>query len=246
MSQHTDAAKFYKECIEKQKPNCSCTPTIESLKLQISEMRDKCSNAEKAIGLCHKILEKKDRQITELSKKITPVIDKTNTSASPEEKTECTPEPIPLMASIKSPDTTEMASTRSVSNKPFMYSKFSKYFDEEGLCDLRSIGLKAKDDSSFIRKAVQQLYKKNIDCLKTKSLSGRGKGKCMMTPEKVDVLTNLYTERMSNVSNDPDEQQIRAKKLSTLIKDAINNTNRLAALKIQEEKTVENLVLSLK
>lgn len=77
-------------------------------------------------------------------------------------------------------------------------------------------------------------------------MSGRGTNKCKLTPEKVNVLTNLYTERMNNVVDDSDERQSRAKKLSTLIKDAINNTNRLAALKIQEDKTVENLSLTMK
>lgn len=88
----------------------------------------------------------------------------------------------------------------------------------------------------------------NLDSIKGKSLTGRGKHKTdektQLTPEKVLILKNLFGERLNYITKN-DEKNLREKSFNKHIKNAVGNITRTAEkLKINMEiqrKLEENL-----
>lgn len=102
------------------------------------------------------------------------------------------------------------------------YVEFSEQFNGPQLSELRSISLDPCNDSTFILKAVRNLYADNIEHLKRKSVTGKAKSgsKEPISPEKLSTLDQLYRERLNNISK-ADERDGRIKKFNTHVKNAL-------------------------
>lgn len=83
--------------------------------------------------------------------------------------------------------------------------RFSEFLSKPEICQLDSIGLSQDRDSPYIRSCITSLYKQDLSILKRKSLRGkpyvdrssleRQENK-ILTPEKVRVIHELFTERV--------------------------------------------------
>lgn len=102
------------------------------------------------------------------------------------------------------------------------YSSSEKYFSDDSMDELRSIGMTEMEDSKFILSAIRGLYKSRLEVLKNKNLSGRSKlqSKEPVTPEKMDILRNLLLERIDNVENPKRENNLKK-----MVKTAIETIN---------------------
>lgn len=258
----TFAEQFYNSCInQKETSKCkneSCIAKKNELESRIAELNGKCAKAEEAIKLCSMVIQTKNDEIanlTKLSNKETQFsanIPCNSTNAQMENNQiekqpslTTTPKSLENHSHDNLP-TLAITSCNSQSETN-IYDNFSHSFTQRQLSVLRSISNSIRDDSAFIREAVKDLYEDKIDCLEQKSLTGRGKNnKSCMTPEKVAILSNLFTERMSNMKLCDSERGVRTKKFNTLIKDAIHNINKSNGMKKSEKNVCQSIEMSLK
>lgn len=63
----------------------------------------------------------------------------------------------------------------------------------------------------------------------------------MLTPQKVAILTEMFTERLNSITMDDIQRDIRRKKAKTHIKDAIANINKTTAGKTAKKIICANL-----
>lgn len=103
------------------------------------------------------------------------------------------------------------------------FSSFTDVFTSAQLSQLRSIPSEKKNDSTFIFEAVKILYQENFNLLSKKSVTGRGASKEPVSPKKMNILQDLYHERLDRLKLVNLEEQQRLKKLNLHIKSAINN-----------------------
>lgn len=105
--------------------------------------------------------------------------------------------------------------------KSIKYIKFEANISNSCLDRLRSIGDTCKEDSIFVGVLLKDLYSEN-GALKQKSLSGRSKTgeKSEFTPEKKQLLEEIYKERMSYLQ--PSQAEIRKDDLKKYIRNAID------------------------
>lgn len=93
--------------------------------------------------------------------------------------------------------------------------------------DVRSVKSGAKNDSTFVFKLVQSLYKNDLSKLNSKSVTGKGRNttkKDRITPLKKDIIEKLLMERaMNDGGQDVTE---RLQKTNMHIKNAIHNILR--------------------
>lgn len=104
------------------------------------------------------------------------------------------------------------------------YGSFKGILSDTCLNELKSFGNSQREDSSFIRCALKDLYSQNIDSLKQKTLGGRSKTdtKTKISPVKMSTLNRLFQQRISYMQ--PEElDDFRKKSLHTLIRNAIGN-----------------------
>lgn len=119
---------------------------------------------------------------------------------------------------------------------------FSNVFTSDQLADLRSIGLSAREDSSFVSSILKFIYADRITILKLKPVSGRttkiDHRKEKITPEKDKIIRKMFFERLLDVEDGRSE---REKKLNNRIKDALNNIATSVENKEKEKKIVRRL-----
>lgn len=240
---------FYQRCLKETQ----CTDTTYSalksnLKNQISDLKAKNKQAEEAIKICSTVIEHKDMEIENLKK----LLNGMSLNSIPAEATTSS-----KTVSASQNHTIEMHSERSgsiaiataISNEAlseqnrFIFSDCSQ-FDAKQLSVLRSIGIIPKEDSTFVATAVKYLYEGKIDTLQNKTLTGRGKNKSKLTPEKVSIVGKMFEERINNLTIDENIRNQRLKKLNTYIKDAISNTNRANVSIGEKQKIADNLSLT--
>lgn len=121
------------------------------------------------------------------------------------------------------------------------FSKFSKQFDTGTLKTLRTMPNDSQYDRSFIRTALEFLYLEKLH-LQNKSLFG-GKPKTVitksgiakvftekmpLTPEKVDLLSDIYYERITsaNLSESELTHRTKASYRNQLIATGLSNIQR--------------------
>lgn len=135
----------------------------------------------------------------------------------------------------------------SVSNKSnvsnlLRFTGFSNIFTSNQLAELRTIGLSAREDSSFVSSVMKFLYAGRLTILKTKSVSGRStkidQPKEKITPEKENVIRKTFAERMIDVN---DDKLGREKKLNKFIKDALINIGKSVEMKEKQKQIVRRL-----
>lgn len=166
----------------------------------------------------------------------------------------------PNEATNKTTETTAVASSQrkeaiaqtneiKIDREKPTFTTFSHNFDNNQLAQLRSTGQLQRDDSTFVANSLKFIYDENLDSIKGKSLTGRGRHKTdkktQLTPEKVLILKNLFGERLNYITRNEDEKKLREKSFNKHIKNAVANITRTAdKLKINMEiqrKLEENL-----
>lgn len=203
----TLADQFYKKCAIMQKHACDkadCLDIKAALKLELAKMHDKNRNMKETIEICSEIIAEKDTEIQHLIKKLT-----TTANVNVED------ESIPVDLIEKSPTENLRA--------------FQNVFNPDQLSYLRSVDNDTQKDSHFIKTAVGSLYEGRLAILKNRSVTGRsagGQAKQKLSPPKHSILTEIFSERIMNATQDSSERVQRQKRLNKLIKDAINNISK--------------------
>lgn len=111
---------------------------------------------------------------------------------------------------------------------------------EKVLKKLRMLGGDRKSDSTFVLKCVRRLYESNHDKLKKKSITGSADTETI-TPEKKQIIEQLFFERLSNERIEEDELQQRLSRLNNLLNSAIHNIQRSVVNKTPTSKTKKPL-----
>lgn len=237
----SEKEEFYKKCL------ISCNESVCKneklcLKTQISEMKRKCEQIESAVSTCNDVIEEKNKKIEDLKKMLkTARIEQNDTNE--------------IKANEENENHTQVSTSCSVPTSNQMvknelsFSEFKDIFDEQQLAELRSIGCTVRDDSRFISLAIKHIYKGRLECLKNKSVSGRGRTKTevkeKVTPAKVTILEKMFDERIK-MTNDAAQHKNRFKHLNKFIKDAIANINRSVHAKEIESSACSRLEIDLK
>lgn len=208
------SAEFYKACLNEQIDSCKnseCLRKKNLLKKQVDEMKEKCRDVEDAIRICDSVMLDKDIKIKSLEQEI---------------KVAC------AVDSNVDPKNSASA-TQS-------FGGFSMHFSSEKLATLRSIGNNKREDSTFVSAIIKTLYADRLDAIKYKSVTGRSKGekKEAITPEKREILNEMFTERIYSTTDDNEERKIRLKKINDHIRFGLLNIGK----KIQSE-SVEKSVM---
>lgn len=104
------------------------------------------------------------------------------------------------------------------------YADFKNKLSDESMKTLRSFGIAEGNDSKFVLAAVKGLYEGRLEVVKERNLSGRSKTqkKNPVTPEKMKILQDLFTERIKNTTGSAE----RGQNLNALIKSAIDTINK--------------------
>lgn len=104
--------------------------------------------------------------------------------------------------------------------KKSAYVQFNDKLTYETIEMLKSLNDLPRQDSTFIFIAVKDLYHNNLHRLVEKTYSGRKKEP--MTPEKKNVLSALFAERLKDLPNSAE----RMKNFGKCVKAAIDNINK--------------------
>lgn len=137
---------------------------------------------------------------------------------------------------IKLNGMTKIETKNTRSQPESLFDKYSQHFSSNELAKLRSTGGKIYEDSTFILEAVKCIYGKNICQLENKSVTGRGKSKEPVTPEKMKILEGIFSTRFDSLNLKLEERVAREKKLNFHIKAAISNIKTSAATKQMKEE----------
>lgn len=121
--------------------------------------------------------------------------------------------------------------TLSSDHHAFKFNGFQNIFEESELAKLRSIDDDRTSDQSFIRLALEYLYKDNIGILSQRSVNGtkqRQKRGTMdgenlefnatepLSPAKKRVLIDIFSERISLATQEESQKIIREKNFNKL------------------------------
>lgn len=208
--------KFYTEILTQHCNKESCVNEKSNLKKKINDMKKKNNQIEIAIKTCATIIEKKKTEIDILQK----------TLKSTEFNLIGTKEPAEKVIEPKE----KKSKVIQAEGSQLSFTKFFEYFNELELAEIRSIGCSPREDSKFITLCLKAIYKGRLECLKNKSVSGRGRtkneSKEKLTPSKMPIIQEMFTERINIVTNIDSERSNRLKVLNKLIKDGISNINR--------------------
>lgn len=126
-----------------------------------------------------------------------------------------------LVSNLKKDLTIRQLKRKLAENRSKEFTDTLSTFDE-----LKKIAVSEKD-STFVMKAVRSVYSEDLSRLKNKKYSERQKkGKEVMSPDKREVITKLYMERIDLTEKDPTKADARKFKFAKYVKDAISNINR--------------------
>lgn len=122
------------------------------------------------------------------------------------------------------------------------FDSFSEYFTSSELRDLRKMQSESRHDATFVRTALLYLYRDNPALLQYKSVRG-SKTKLMkkkdgtvvktepkepLSPKKLDILKNIYRERIFGATSDEVELTVRnnSTHFNQLIATSLSNIRR--------------------
>lgn len=115
------------------------------------------------------------------------------------------------------------------------FDRFRDFFCAKELASLRSLDLDWKTDSTFLKCAMQFLYKDNLSSLANKTVTGIKKMvvdggiprlitiKDSISPQKIEILKELFTERICSLPEDkcPDQRKKRFRTVLAKVVDRI-------------------------
>lgn len=228
------ANEFVKTCLQEETSECKvekCVQLKYRLKLQLQEIQAKYYQHEDALKVCKLVIEQKEIEIDDLKKMIPEKPTKTGElNANPNAN-----------ESEANPNASESVSKPN----PLRFSQFSNDFTDEMLAKLREINLTYHDDSKFVSSVMKFMYENRLSCLKSKSVTGRttkkDNNKEKLTPEKMNILEKIYTERIDESTINDFERKTRKQKLNKFVKDAIFNISKSIQSKDLENEACRRL-----
>lgn len=115
---------------------------------------------------------------------------------------------------------------KSTNGEPkVLYEQYEQILGAETLIKLRSVKGMKRNDSTFILQCMRQLYK-DPKMVRLKSARGSGNVKSTISPDKRQLMENIFADRLSNEDIDEREFSVRYIRLNDLINSAINNIRR--------------------
>lgn len=101
------------------------------------------------------------------------------------------------------------------------FDRFRKFFSDRQLSSLRGLDFDRKTDSTFLKCALEFVYKDNLSALANKTVTGKIQNvaeggilkrltlKEPITPQKVEILKEIFNERISSL---PDNNCLHMRK----------------------------------
>lgn len=224
--------QFYKECLATQSMICNqqrCFEVRSTLKSKIKHIQSKNQDIKDAIGTCRSIIAEKDQEIAALTKIVESL---TVIGDCPSTSTESN--------IVDCPSTSTESNIVERQTEPLNFIEYVNYFSEDQLSQLRSIGGSKPEDSSFVSTALRGLYDGKLDTLRSKTVCGRGQ-KEKMTPKKVEIINEMFQQRLHKCTSDANERIVRKKRLNKLIKDAQFNITKSLNKKKEEDEICRRL-----
>lgn len=234
---------FYERCMTNACREEKCVSEKLAEQKKINELLEKCEKTKEAIKSVNSIIKEKNNKIEALRKLL-----ETSTIQRPKKTKSAAiiAKVTPVCQTTSMPDAVIVTKEGAKHiQSQLSFSKFLGHFNELQLAQLRSLGPTVRDDSSFVFSAMRFLYSDRLDCLKSKSVSGRGRTKVekkeKLTPEKKTIIEEMFVERISRISVNKEENISRNKLLHKYVKDAIYNISRSELSKNSQRDACQNL-----
>lgn len=190
-------SNFYESCLDNKVKICGANKNCHALKRKLQQelasLTEKDAQVEKAITTCLRICSKKDEEIDMLDNRIK--IRKNNKE------------------------------TITTKPKKTLFVEFEGNFTDNQLSTLRSIEKSQRGDSTFILNAIRFSYSDNLAKLQKKTVTGISKKgpKEPITPQKLNRLKSMFSERLSDLSLGKQEKGDREKNFCRHVNRAITN-----------------------
>lgn len=157
VKQMTAAEEFYRSCLKGCKKT-SCINLKEKLNAQLRELNEKILHHEEAVKTCMSIIDDKDSEIEKLEKIL--CVEKSENAAQNSNESESA-----LPSASTSSSTIVSVPNKNEGSSSLRFSDFANDFTSNQLADLRSIGLSAREDSSFIIAVMKAIYSDRLTTL---------------------------------------------------------------------------------
>lgn len=190
-------SNFYKSCRDEKAETCgsnkNCHAVKRKLERELASLIEKDAQVEKAITTCLRICNKKDEEIDMLENRIGCRKDHKGTI-------------------MKKP-------------KKVLFAKFEDSFTDDQLSTLRSVQKSPRGDSTFVLHAIRFSYSDDLRRLEKKTASGVSKKglKEPITPQRLNRLKVMFSERLSDLGLGKVEVDAREKKFGRHVNRAIQN-----------------------
>lgn len=134
-----------------------------------------------------------------------------------------------------------------------VFSRFADTFDQGELSSLRSIPSSSSKDSTFVLQTIRYLYKKDLSVLNSRTCSSLVGNKTPISPQKKDIIQEIFHERLNILKLDNIECNSRKNKLNELTMNGIANVRKsfkrqsctsseLGEFELRSEQTQELLI----
>lgn len=107
-----------------------------------------------------------------------------------------------------------------------LFKNFEHSFNERELAQLRSIPNVKSRDSSFILQVLRFIYKNDLSILNLRTASSNVTNKKPITPQKKNIIENIFWERLDSLKLNVIECDLRKAKLNEFIINGISNIRK--------------------
>lgn len=225
------AKQFYANCLNEVCMN-EYSNIKTKLKSEMTEMLQKFENLQEAVKICSEIVEEKNIEIEHLSKQVADIVAIT---------TATTVSAVPF-ASVVDSDPVTVEDSKLKSNEAIPFTAFEKDFKVDDLSYLRSVNSSHVYDSHFINTCMKSLYHDRLNVLRSRKA---GQRKEAVTPQKHEILSGIYTERILTATKISENRVSRKKKLNKYIKNAIHNISKSNDTKDSEKEICRRIADNL-
>lgn len=126
-------------------------------------------------------------------------------------------------------------------NAKILFEKYEKFFTAAEMKQLRSIGKGKRFDSTFVTKCLFFLYGGTANLLDRVPTSARvPKGKKPLTPEKVEIISNMLEERIDSENNSVEITVYRSSRTPKLLNYAFTTASRKKTVVENDRSNIEN------
>lgn len=192
-------------------PSCnssSCVDQKYRFKQKLASLKFEIEKIKRAQAMATEICNEKDKKIRFLESTV----------------------PNDVVANQDDSKLTQNKPTKSAADESIRYEKF---LTADQMMKIQTIGPFEKADSTFILNIVRSLYSSDLRELANVTLKGCGRNgqKKVMCPEKKQIITQMFSNRLQNCAEE--EQRNRMKNMNSLIQRAITNIITSSKNKIQ-------------